>query len=67
MAKPILYYIDWSPPSRAVQLTAKTLGVDLEIKIISLLDGDHLKPEFLKVKQNKKKKKLILTDFKFSR
>lgn len=52
MSKPILYYLDWSPPSRAVTLTAKILGVELDIKIISLLDGDHLKPDFVKVKEN---------------
>lgn len=49
MEKPILYYIDWSPPSRAVLLVANIIGIELNIKVISLLDADHLKPEFLKV------------------
>lgn len=49
MEKPILYYIDWSPPSRAVLLVAKIIGIELDIKVISLLDDDHLQPEFLKV------------------
>lgn len=48
-SKPILYYLDWSPPSRAVEMTAALIGVDLEIKRVSLLDADHLKPEFVKV------------------
>lgn len=49
MGKPILYYIDWSPPSRAVLLAAKIIGIELEIKVVSLLDAEHFKPEFLKV------------------
>lgn len=47
---PSLYFAALSPPSRAVLLTAKLLGVDLELITIDLLAGDHLKPEFVKVR-----------------
>jgi len=49
MVKPILYYVDVSPPSRAVLLTLKELGVEFDSKIINLLTLDHLKPEFVKL------------------
>lgn len=48
-SKPILYYIDLSPPSRSVLLTAAAIGVELELRVIDLLGGEHLKPEFVKV------------------
>lgn len=32
MSKPALYYATLSPPSRAVLLTAKAIGLDLELR-----------------------------------
>ncbi|XP_050078484.1 glutathione S-transferase 1-like [Anopheles maculipalpis] len=49
MPKPVLYTIELSPPCRAVELTAKALGLDFERKAVNLLAGDNLKPEFLKL------------------
>ncbi|XP_058816312.1 uncharacterized protein LOC131679589 [Topomyia yanbarensis] len=49
MAKPIFYTLHLSPPCRAVQLTAKALGVELDHQVVNLLTGDHLKPDFLKI------------------
>lgn len=49
MSRPILYTLHLSPPCRAVELTAKALGLDLEQKVVNLLTGDHLKPDYLKV------------------
>lgn len=43
------YYMDMSPPCRAVMLTARAVGVDLNLKLVNLMAGDHRKPEFLKV------------------
>lgn len=43
------YYMDMSPPCRAVMLTAKAVGVDLNLKLVNIMTGDHRKPEFLKV------------------
>ena len=44
-----LYHMDISTPCRAVLMTARTLGLDLHLKVVDLLAGDHLKPEFLRV------------------
>ncbi|KAJ1519048.1 hypothetical protein ONE63_011291 [Megalurothrips usitatus] len=44
-----LYGTDLSPPTRAVRLVCAALGVDYEYKLISLLAGEHKKPEFLKI------------------
>jgi len=46
---PKLYKMDDSPPARAVYLTAKALGIDLEYIECSLPDKEHLKPDFLKM------------------
>lgn len=46
---PTLYMFHESPPSRAVMMTAKAIGLSLKLKEISYLDQDNLKPEFLKV------------------
>jgi len=32
MGKPILYYVEFSPPVRAVLLTAAAIDLDLELK-----------------------------------
>lgn len=44
------YYTPGSPPCRAVLLTAKALGLELNLKPLDLHHGEHLKPEFVKVK-----------------
>jgi hypothetical protein len=44
------YYMPASGPCRTVLLAAKAIGVDLNLKLINLMAGEHLKPEFLKVK-----------------
>ncbi|CRL04184.1 CLUMA_CG017291, isoform A [Clunio marinus] len=46
MSKPTLYYSPLSPPSRFVYITAKHLGVDIDTKMISLAQGDHMTPEY---------------------
>ncbi|XP_037042539.1 glutathione S-transferase 1-like isoform X2 [Bradysia coprophila] len=48
-SKIILYYLSLSPPVRSVLLTAKALGIDLDLRNVNLLEGDHLKPEFIKL------------------
>lgn len=47
--KPILYYFALDPPSRAVLLAAAELGIDLQLKIINLLELEHKTEEFIKV------------------
>ncbi|XP_062540155.1 glutathione S-transferase 1-like [Armigeres subalbatus] len=43
------YYLPGSAPCRAVMMVAETVGVELNYKLTNLLNGDHLKPEFLKL------------------
>lgn len=52
-----LYYHPATPPSRAVLMTAKAVGVDPNLKIIDVMKGESLKPEFVKVKSFKLIKK----------
>ena len=44
-----LYYVPISPPCRAVMMTAFAVGVDVNLKIVDLLGGEQMKPEFLKI------------------
>lgn len=44
------YYVPGSAPCRAVQLAAAQIGVELNLKHTDLMKGEHLTPEFLKVR-----------------
>lgn len=43
------YYLPGSAPCRAVQMTAKAVGAELNLKFMNLMAGEHLKPEFIKI------------------
>uniref|UniRef100_A0A6A7G3J2 Glutathione S-transferase n=1 Tax=Hirondellea gigas TaxID=1518452 RepID=A0A6A7G3J2_9CRUS len=43
------YYMAASPPCRAVQLTAKSLGIELNLKPMDLMKKQQLEPEFLQL------------------
>lgn len=43
------YYMPPSAPCRAVEMTAKAVGVELNKKVLNLPNGEHLKPEFVKI------------------
>ncbi|XP_014260234.1 glutathione S-transferase 1-like [Cimex lectularius] len=43
------YYTAGSAPCRCVLLTAKAVGVELNLKPTNLMKGEHLTPEFLKL------------------
>ncbi|KAK6628457.1 Glutathione S-transferase 1, isoform D [Polyplax serrata] len=43
------YYVPGSSPCRAVLLTAKALGLEMNLKITDLMKGEHMTPEFLKM------------------
>jgi glutathione S-transferase len=43
------YYMPISAPSRGVLLAAKAYGVQMDCKLLNLLAGEHMKPEFLAV------------------
>lgn len=44
-----LYYVPGSAPCRAVQMAAKAVGVELNLKLTNLMAGEHLKPEYVAV------------------
>lgn len=43
------YYLPGSAPCRSVLMTAKAVGVELNLKELNLMAGEHLKPEFIKI------------------
>ena len=55
-----LYYTLLGAPSRAVIMTAKMVGVKLNLKMVDVMAGDHLKPDFLKL--NPQHKVPVLVD-----
>lgn len=44
-----LYMMPLSPPARSVLMCAAASGIDLNLKILDLLKGEHLSVEYLKV------------------
>ena len=44
-----LYYLPPSPPCRSVMMTAKVLGLDLDLVLTNIMKGEHKTPEYLKV------------------
>ncbi|XP_039491009.1 glutathione S-transferase D7 isoform X1 [Drosophila santomea] len=47
MSPPVLYYLPPSPPCRSILLLAKMLDIDFELKIVNILEGEQLKPDFV--------------------
>ncbi|BFF92706.1 glutathione S-transferase 1-1-like [Drosophila madeirensis] len=43
------YYHPGSAPCRSVIMTAKALGLELNLKMMNVMSGDQLKPEFVKL------------------
>lgn len=41
-----------SPASRAVVLVAKAINIDLDLREIDISRGEHMTPEFLKVRNH---------------
>ena len=44
-----LYHMDASSACRSVRLTAKMVGVELNLKVLDLQAGEQMKPEFIKI------------------
>nr|XP_014086727.1 glutathione S-transferase 1-1 [Bactrocera oleae] len=57
------YYSPGSPPCRAVLLTAKCVGIELNKKLLDMRAGEHLKPEFLKINPQHTIPTLVDNDF----
>jgi glutathione S-transferase len=45
-----LYHYPPSYPSRTAVMVARAVGVDITVKTVDLLEGDHLSPVFIKVR-----------------
>lgn len=43
------YYMSGSAPCRSVLMVAKAVGVELNLKTLNLMAGEHMTPEFLKI------------------
>jgi len=43
------YYVPGSAPCRAVLLAAKAVGVELNLKHLDLMKGEHMNPDFIKI------------------
>lgn len=46
---PILHYAPLSPPCRSVLLLARILNIDFDLRVVDILKGDNMKPEFIEV------------------
>ncbi|XP_026731430.1 glutathione S-transferase D7-like isoform X3 [Trichoplusia ni] len=44
-----LYYLPPSPPCRSVMMVARVLGIDLDLVVTNIMEGQHMTPEFLKM------------------
>ncbi|XP_018564048.1 glutathione S-transferase 1 isoform X3 [Anoplophora glabripennis] len=44
-----IYGFKASPPVRACLMTIEALGIDVELEEVNVLNGDHLKPEYLQL------------------
>ncbi|XP_067672200.1 glutathione S-transferase 1-like [Haliotis asinina] len=63
MANIQVYYFMGSPPCRAVFMTAKALGVPLELKELKYVNSDHHKPEYTKINPDQIVPTMIDGDF----
>ncbi|KAI4460154.1 glutathione s transferase d10 isoform a-related [Holotrichia oblita] len=42
------YYFPPSPPCRSVLLLARTLGIEFNLKLVNILEGEQMSPEYVK-------------------
>ncbi|XP_046350920.2 glutathione S-transferase 1-like [Haliotis rufescens] len=63
MADIQLYHFPGSAPCRSVIMTAKALGVPLDLKPLDLMNKDHLSPEFAKINPDQTVPTIIDGDF----
>jgi len=60
--KIVLYNLDLSPPVRTVKTTAKLLGLELDVRNIDLMNGEHLKEPYIKLNPEHTVPTLVDTD-----
>jgi len=54
-----IYAFPPSPNSRKVLAAAKHLGLDIEVEVVNLIEGEQLKPEFVTLNPNHKTPTLV--------
>lgn len=45
-----VYYFPASAPSRMVLLLAKALGINVNKKMVNIMNGEQMNPDFIKVR-----------------
>ena len=45
-----VYGMDVSAPVRMVMMTCEVLGIEYELVVVNLMEGEHLKPDYIKVR-----------------
>lgn len=58
-----LYFALGSPPARGALLAARNLGLDIEVKYVNLIAGEHYGEEFTKINPLRKIPVLVDGDF----
>ncbi|XP_031625775.1 glutathione S-transferase 1-like [Contarinia nasturtii] len=61
--KLVLYNLDLSPPVRVVKTVAKLLNLELELRDVDLLNGEHLKEPYIKLNPEHTVPTLVDGDF----
>ncbi|KAI4460119.1 glutathione s transferase d10 isoform a-related [Holotrichia oblita] len=44
----LIFIISPSPPCRSVLLLARTLGIEFNLKLVNILEGEQMSPEYVK-------------------
>lgn len=57
---PVLYYDDLSPQARSCCMLIKVLDVDVELKYINLISGEHLGEAYSKVRKRQSYSDIVL-------
>lgn len=58
-----LYYTPASAPCRSVMMTAKVVGVELNLKPLDLMAGEQMKPEFMAINPQHNGKHLLIQHY----
>merc|ERR1712141_838717 len=58
-----IYGMDASAPVRMVMMTAEVLGIEYEFVVVNLMEGEHMKPDYLKINPQHNIPALVDGDF----
>lgn len=46
---PIIYYMPPSPPCRTILILSRIIDLQLDLRMINIMEGEHMKKDFLQV------------------